>query len=55
MFIVKFLRFFILTVVVLFIVFQITFMPSYEGQLKYKGYNVTISRDDTYNIPTIKG
>lgn len=55
MVILKLLRYLLITVVVLFILFQVKFMPSYQTQLSYRGHQINITRDHTYNIPSIRG
>lgn len=53
MFILKFIKGIFVSLVVLFFLLQMRFMPSYETKLKYRGHNVTIIRDNNFNIPSI--
>lgn len=56
MFLLKAIKTILFAVVVLFLIFQVRFMPSYEDSLHYRGYDVTINRENSnFNIPSING
>lgn len=55
MFALKLIKGILISTVVFFLIFQMRFMPSHESNLHYKGYNVTIKRDNKFNIPHING